>query len=208
MESKKIIRFWNFVAPLYSWFMRSNSALFDEGCRHIAPHLEHDHILLELACGTGQYTSRLQSHVSHWIATDLSDAMIAKTQVNCPYDNVEFLVADATQLSSWSAEFDVVLIGNALHIMPDPQRALEEIWRVLKPGGLLIAPTFIYDNQPSRLRMWVLSLIGFRTPHKWHSSELSHFIASKGFEVIENSVVLSKPLSQSIPIARKSPVRG
>ena len=39
--------------------------------------------------------------------------------------------------------FDAAVISNALHIMPEPEKALAEIRRVLKPGGILIAPTFM-----------------------------------------------------------------
>ena len=53
---------------------------------------------------------------------------------------LKFEVADATCLPYENNSFDVVIIANALHVMPEPQKALKEIDRVLKDGGLLIAP--------------------------------------------------------------------
>lgn len=44
------------------------------------------------------------------------------------------------------ATFDVVVIANALHIMPAPDPAMKEIYRVLKKGGILFAPTFVYGT--------------------------------------------------------------
>ncbi|MCR5024844.1 MAG: class I SAM-dependent methyltransferase [Lachnospiraceae bacterium] len=41
------------------------------------------------------------------------------------------------------ASFDAVIISNALHIIPDPEKALSEINRVPKKDGILIAPNFI-----------------------------------------------------------------
>ena len=40
--------------------------------------------------------------------------------------------------------FDVVIVSNALHIVPQPEKALQEIKRVLKDDGVLIAPTFTH----------------------------------------------------------------
>ena len=40
--------------------------------------------------------------------------------------------------------FDVVIVSNALHIVPQPEKALQEIKRVLKEDGVLIAPTFTH----------------------------------------------------------------
>ena len=40
--------------------------------------------------------------------------------------------------------FDVVIVSNALHIVPQPEKALAEIRRVLKDDGVLIAPTFTH----------------------------------------------------------------
>lgn len=67
--------------------------------------------------------------------------------------------------------FDVVLIANALHIMPQPDEALKEIRRVLKPNGILIAPTFVYEGEINKVRLLVMEKIGFKTFYQWTSKE-------------------------------------
>lgn len=49
-----------------------------------------------------------------------------------------FSVQDATSLPYTSGTFDAVVISNALHIMPEPEKALKEIRRVLKSGDIQI----------------------------------------------------------------------
>ena len=68
--------------------------------------------------------------------------------------------------------FDVVVIANALHIMPQPEKALNEIHRVLKKDGILFAPTFVYERGYPKLPIWLMEKAGFKTYHKWQSEEL------------------------------------
>jgi ubiquinone/menaquinone biosynthesis C-methylase UbiE len=63
--------------------------------------------------------------------------------------------------------FDAVVIANALHIMPNPEKALKEIQRVLKVGGLMIAPTFTRENIKSKWVEHVMEAVGFKTYSKW-----------------------------------------
>ncbi len=199
-------KFWNRVASLYGGFMKSNNALFMRGAEIIAPYIEPNGSILELACGTGQYTSLLCQRAARWVATDFSPTMVAKTRENCHFSSLEFGVEDATQLSYPSESFDVVLIANALHIMPDADAALREILRVLKPSGTIIAPTFTYDKAPPRFRMALLSSLGFKTYNRWQSEELSSYISMRGFKVTHCTMLPSKPLYQAIVIAKKPPL--
>ena len=68
--------------------------------------------------------------------------MIRKAKAKAHSARLYFSVQDATKLPYTLETFDAVVISNALHIMPEPEKALAEIRRVLKPGGILIAPTF------------------------------------------------------------------
>ena len=86
-----------------------------------------------------------------------------------------------TKLPYGPESFDAVVISNALHVMPHPEKALAEAWRVLKPGGWLFAPTFVWGKSRSaRLRLWFMGLSGFRVYHVWTAGELMAYLSERG----------------------------
>ncbi len=196
-------RFWERFAFIYTGFMKKNAMVYDELCRRIRKHLSHTDSVLELACGTGQLTYRLAGDVKLWTATDFSPKMVEEAKKQGKGANIEFNVADATALRYKDESFDVVVIANALHIMPEPDQALAEICRVLKQGGLLIAPTFVYDGNYNKVLIWMMEKVGFHTFHKWKAGELKDFVASHGFILQSGEVVKAKPLTECIIIGRK-----
>ena len=94
--------------------------------------------------------------------------MIVEARKKPRSSRLHFSVQDATALLYAPDSFDAVVISNALHIMPHPELALAEIKRVLKPGGILYAPTFVHGRGAGfRLRAWLLTLAGFKVYFKW-----------------------------------------
>ena len=73
--------------------------------------------------------------VRSWEATDFSAEMIRQAKKQVHSSRLHFSVQDATKLPYGPESFDAVVISNALHVMPHPEKALAEAWRVLKPGG-------------------------------------------------------------------------
>ena len=136
--------FWQRIAKLYAPFMKGSDRLYAAICDRIRAGLKRDMNILELACGSGQLSLRLSTHVQLWEATDFSENMIREAKKKSCSGRLHFSVQDATNLPYADSSFDAVVIANALHIMPNPERALSEIRRVLKPGGLLYAPTFVH----------------------------------------------------------------
>ena len=102
---------------------------------------------------------------------------------------LHFSVQDATALPYAPGTFDAVIISNALHIMPSPEKALAEIRRVLKPDGILIAPTFTAaGNVFGRLKIRMMELSGFQVFHKWKPQEYLNFLKANGFTVTDREV--------------------
>lgn len=139
-------QFWQKTAWFYGLAMKSSAPLYRKIADRIRPQLKPDTQVLELACGSGQLSRLLAPAAGHWRATDFSPAMIeaAKKQPGC--SALEYGVQDATQLPWDDQTFDVAVIDNALHIMPHPELALAEICCVLKPAGLMFAPTFVHSE--------------------------------------------------------------
>lgn len=198
-------KFWEKVAKLYTPMQeRRNRKLYQELCEIISKSLNKNMQVLELACGTGQLTFPLCNKVAGWQATDFSEKMIEEAKARARASNlpVTFTVQDATSLPYEDGRFDTVVIANALHIMPNPDKALTEIRRVLKKGGLLIAPTFVYDGKVNKIRIWLMEMVGFHTFHKWKSDEYVEFVCKKGFNIIDSSVIVGEMLSECILICK------
>ena len=194
--------FWDRCACVYSAIQeRSNRRLYEQlnlmCMSRLAPHMD----VLELACGSGQFTRPLCGRVHSWEATDFSEAMIKQAEkFPCP---AHFSCQDATCLPYQNRSFHVVLIGNALHIMPDPQKALSEIHRVLKDDGILLAPTFVYQGKVNKFRMWVTTLLGFRTFHKWDEESFCRYVEQQKFRCISSELVPGDPLPVAFSVFRK-----
>ena len=110
--------------------------------------------------------------------------MIAQAKKHNASTKLHYSVADATQLPYADQSFDAVVIANALHVMPEPEKALAEIHRVLRPGGLLIAPTFVHGEVKGlRLRVKLLEWAGFHTYFRWSAKEFASFVTGRGFTV-------------------------
>ena len=185
-------RFWQRFARFYGRAMKSSDGAYDEVCQYMIPSLRRTDNVLELACGTGQLSFRLASRVSIWEATDYAEEMIAQVPQSARPHALHFSVQDATHLPYGNGSFDAVVIANALHIMPDPEAALGEIHRVLKPDGILFAPTFMHEEKNglfARIRLKFLGLLGFRTYHKWDMEEFQDFIEKHGFTVSQSCLV-------------------
>ena len=109
----------------------------------IPPHAS----ILDVGCGTGRTTACLRRQGHQVIGVDISYAMIQSAHQAC--GDTAVLVNDACYLSFKPHEFDVVVFSfNGMdYIYPyaDRLQALQEIKRVLKPGGL-----FIFSSQQPR----------------------------------------------------------
>lgn len=177
-------RFWQHTAGIYGGRRRLSVKLYDAVCARIRSRLTADMCVLELACGSGQLSYALGGAVALWEAADLSEAMIRQAKKLPHSDRLRFSVQNAESLPFEHSTFDAVVISNALHTMPHPDRALREIRRILKPEGILFAPTYVHggDRRPG-LRARLMSQGGYHVYHRWNAVELRAFIEQYGFSV-------------------------
>jgi len=180
---------WNLFAPVYQLSMKSQKNIYDYLYREIGI-LAKDKEVLELATGPGMIAKHIAGQAKRVLATDFAPKMIAAAKKAPVPGNVTFEVADARNLPYQDNSFDLVIIANALHIMPQPEKALEEIRRVLKADGLMIAPNFIFsDSGKKNLWQKFLSLVGIRFAHEWTENQFKSFLHENGWEISRSQLL-------------------
>ncbi len=175
---------WDLYAPVYEKAMRADIKIYQFMYDRI-PEVIRGREVLEIATGPGLLAKHVAPAARRMVATDYSDGMIAEARKGeCP-DNLTFEVADATDLPYSDHSFDVVIISNALHIIPEPERALREIDRVLRDGGILIAPNFVNHKGGLGSRIWsgILRIAGIRFEHQWSGQEYLDWLETNGWQV-------------------------
>ena len=182
--------FWDRNAGRYDRFMRKDRAAYDEMYELIRPVVRHKTVL-ELATGTGLIAKHIVNAAALVEATDASAEMIAEAKRDNHSAKLHFSVQDMFRLPYADQSFDVVIVSNALHIVPQPEKALAEIKRVLKDDGVLIAPTFTHAGNSFRgkVKAFFMRLAGFPLHSKWTSEEYLRFLWKNGWAV-RKSVVL------------------
>ena len=182
--------FWDKNAGRYDRFMRKDRAAYDEMYELIRPIVRHKTVL-ELATGTGLIAKNIVSAAAHIEATDASAEMIAEAKRDNHSTKLHFSVQDMFRLPYTEESFDVVIVSNALHIVPQPEKALAEIHRVLKDDGVLIAPTFTHagNSFSGKVKAFFMKLAGFPLHSKWTSHEYLAFLRENGWTVQKSTVL-------------------
>lgn len=181
--------FWERWAKRYDSFMEGSHRIYGKAVCRMKHSLNLNMTVLELACGTGLLSVQLAGSVKLLEATDFSAEMIKQAKLKPRSSHLNFSVQDATNLPYSDESFDAVIISNALHIMPRPEAAVSEIKRVLKSGGLLIAPTFTAaDSFLGRMKIRIMELSGFKVFNKWTPDEYLKFLRENGFNVISSDI--------------------
>src|SRR5262245_56813012 len=131
----------------------------------------------DLGCGTGQLSAALAPFVARFIAVDASSALLqsAKRRLQA-FDNVELRRGDLEELPVDDGLLDAALLTLVLHHVPEPQDALAEAARVLKPAGRIVLVDMLpHDRDNYRQQMGHVWL-GFSDEH------IRALLAGAGFD--------------------------
>ena len=185
-KPKKANSVWNLYAPVYNLFMGMDRAVYEEMYRRIRPAIQGKRAL-ELCTGTGLIAKHVADAASEMIAIDFAEKMLDEARKGERPANLIFQQADATALPFADDSFDAVIISNALHIIPNPEKALSEIRRVLRPGGVLIAPNFVHREGDLQSSVWAkaLTAAGIVFAVAWDAESYPAFLEKNGWHVRE-----------------------
>jgi SAM-dependent methyltransferase len=161
---------------------RFRAALGDAGQGH----------LLDVACGPGVVTAAIAPGAASVIAFDATEEMLEKARSRCAKAglcNVDFKRGDAENLPFDDAQFDGLVTRLAVHHFADPQRAVNEMFRVLRGGGTAVIVDVVSseDAGESNLQNAIERLRDPSHVRMLPASELDACMTRAGFRDIEHA---------------------
>lgn len=120
----------NFLSPVYDrvFGRTTQSPIVD--LANIKPH----HVVLDVGGGTGRIAVQMISIVKHIFVADSAFRMIQEAMKK----GINAINTNAEQLPFEYGVFDRIIMVDAFHHVEDQRQTLDELWRILKPGGMLI----------------------------------------------------------------------
>ncbi len=184
--------FWDKVSPLYDLFEKVyNGKVYSETGAKVAEFIEPTDTVLECACGTGAISIYIAPKCRRLIATDFAVGMLRQTSKKCRrFENVAFRKADITHLKCRDGRFDKVVAGNVIHLLPNPEQALHELERVVRPGGQIIIPTYInMSKKTGTAAVKFITLLGADFKRQFDLNSYKQFFVDMGYENVAYHVV-------------------
>jgi len=202
--------FWDKMAPKYAESQMRSVEDYEHTLARTLSHLTPEMRVLEMGCGTGTTALRLAPHVKAFVGTDQSSEMIriARDKAADEHSNLEFRVLGAAESAQLEEGFDVVMGFNLFHLVPDADAVLADIFKILKPGGLMISKTpCLMDKAFGWKRFLVAGMLPIlkrigKAPDVglWRIADVDRRIADAGFETLESG---NFPAISRYVVARK-----
>ena len=184
--------FWDKVSGVYDLFENIyNKSVYQSTGESVAKYIKNTDRVLECACGTGAISIFIAPVCKELIVSDYSVGMLKQAKKKLKnYDNIDYRRVDITDIEAEDNSFDLVVAGNVIHLLPDPQRAMNELTRVCKDGGRLVIPTYINgDEGTNKLAVKFLEKLGASFKCQFDAESYEKFFEDMGYENVIYEVV-------------------
>ncbi len=188
------MNFWDRVAGLYDWVELTNRRVNSAAAVRVARLVPEGAKVLDCAAGTGLFALAAARRADSVLCTDLSQAMLSRAEKKARkqgLSNICFAVRDLTALPEGNGSFDVVIAANVLHLLPEPETAVRELWRVTAPGGRLILPTYLQGKAGTAYgtMIKIYQGVGFHYEHAFTPGTYRTFLENLCLAPVELEVI-------------------
>lgn len=176
--------FWDRIAFLYDLAESLNGKAYRAMLERAGAMVPRGGSVLDCAAGTGELAMAMAGQAERVLCTDLSLPMLERARRKAEkrgLGNVDFALRDLTNLSDPDNTYDAAAAGNVLHLLENPDRAVEELLRVTKSGGPVILPTFLLAERTGfGAALAIYRLLGFRPAASFDRNSYRAFLEGQG----------------------------
>lgn len=182
--------FWNKQAKSFAKQVDKDIQSFTKILGKAKKHLKTSDIVLDYACGIGTSSIMMSNYVKAIHAIDISSEMIAvakKRTIENQIVNVNYTKTNIFDEKLENETFEVIMACNILHLLENPQKAIQRIYQLLKPGGLLISTTaFLGERYYARIIFSIISKMRL-VPNLQilKTNEFIKYVEAEKFQIIE-----------------------
>jgi ArsR family transcriptional regulator len=147
-------------------------------------------VIADLGAGEGAFALLLAQRATKVIAVDSSAKMIEVSRelaLRHGVKNVEYRLGDMEELPIDDAAVDLVFFSQSLHHALHPERAIQEAWRILVPGGRIVVLDLLKHRFEEAREIYADEWLGFS------EAELEAMLEKAGFVNLQTSVVHKEP---------------
>ena len=150
--------------------------------------------VLEIGCGLGTDGAQFAAAGAEYTGVDLTEAAVELARQRFAISGLKgsFQIADAENLEFDSDAFDLVYSHGVLHHTPDTRRAVNEVWRVLRPGGRAVIMLYHRDSYNYRVNISLLRRAGARLLKSESGIRLVHRLTGEPLESLREHASLLK----------------
>lgn len=184
--------FWDNMAETYAAAPVKNVEGYEDTISRTRKYLKPASNVLEVGCGTGTTALKLADLAKSYTANDFSPELIKickqRQSEGDKGKHVDFQVADIRSLDTSKTQYDAVVVMNTLHLLPEPQSAVNNLQKVLNPGGLFVSKTHALGNAKFLIKLAVPVAQFFgKAPHISYMTrdQISKLHTDAGLQIIE-----------------------
>lgn len=165
-----------------------NNFTYRELISLMKPYLDKVNNVLDIGCGVGTIDFFLASKGKNVTGIEISSNAVKIARLNAKQFMLDkkILFINASFPSKIPAiKYDLVIFSEVIEHLKDDSKAIKDIWRVLKPGGLLIITT--PSKSAPLYRLGLLSNFDKEVGHlrRYTLSDLSNLVKNSGFQILE-----------------------
>jgi len=199
--------FWDRWAWFYDLAERTNRSVNAAAARRVEELVPNRARALDCAAGTGEFSLAAAKRAASVLCTDLSQPMLDRAAAKARrrgLTNISFALRDITALSDPDGSFDAVIAANVLHLLPQPEQALAELWRVTAPGGRLILPTYLQGKvgTAAGTLIKIYQGVGFHYEHAFTPETYRMLFEKNGYSLTALEVIPGR-VSEGIAVLDK-----